>query len=81
MNLVTGDNHGGWHFGGKDYKFGDLLLMDINSELSKLHLQVSELKEWIWDQGHMRAAAHRFEDCARCKLEEKEGKDAKAERI
>lgn len=38
---------------------------------------INEIKDWIWDQGHIRAASHRAEDCARCKLEEKEGRTQK----
>lgn len=43
-------------------------------EVRDLRLQVRELKEWIWNQGHIRVASHRAEDCARCKLEEKRGR-------
>jgi hypothetical protein len=48
-----------------------------SEELERVLLQVDELKDWIWDQGHIRAAAHRAEDCARCKLEAKEGRTQK----
>jgi len=53
---------------------------ELYDELEKKNLEVDELKDWIWNQGHIRVAAHRAEDCARCKLEEKEGRTQKLDK-
>ena len=46
---------------------------DYAAKLEQSNRLIDELKGWIWDQGHIRVASHRVEDCARCKLEAKEG--------
>lgn len=49
------------------------IVRSIEAERAAALLQISEMEEWIWNQGHIRAASHRAVDCARCKLEEKKG--------